>query len=241
MRGAYLEDLSWPEAERWLAGDPLLLLPLGAAAKEHGPHLPLATDRITVDWLAAQLVGEFPLLVAPTVAYHHYPAFVDFPGSTTLAADTSRDLIVQICESLARHGMRRCYALNNGVSTLGPLRAAAELLAGGGVELRWLDLGALHRRFNAEFGAPEWSGHADEVETSLMLHIAAQCVDMARAVADGGEGPGPLRRERDLPGLYAPHGVVGDARRATAAKGARVAAAMLAQIRAELGDFGLVG
>ncbi len=241
MRGAYLESLSWPEAERWLAGEPLLLLPLGAAAKEHGPHLPLATDRITVDWLAARLVEEFPLLVAPTVGYHHYPAFVDFPGSTSLAADTARDLIVQICTSLARHGMRRCYALNNGVSTLGPLRAAAERLAGDGVELRWLDLGALHRRCTAEFGAPEWSGHADEVETSLMLHIAPEWVDMSQAVADGGEGPGPLRRERGLPGLYAPQGVIGDARRATAEKGARVAALILAQIRAELRDFGLPG
>ena len=39
--GVKLETLSWIEAERWFASNPVVVIPLGAAAKEHDPHLPL--------------------------------------------------------------------------------------------------------------------------------------------------------------------------------------------------------
>ncbi len=35
-----LENLSWQVADRVLASNPLVVIPLGAAAKEHGPHFP---------------------------------------------------------------------------------------------------------------------------------------------------------------------------------------------------------
>ena len=44
--GAYLGDLSWPEAERRYAESPIVILPFGAGAKEHGPHMPMNADRV---------------------------------------------------------------------------------------------------------------------------------------------------------------------------------------------------
>jgi creatinine amidohydrolase len=42
--GVWLEDLTWPEAKaRFEAGMPVVI-PIGAASKAHGPHLPLKTD-----------------------------------------------------------------------------------------------------------------------------------------------------------------------------------------------------
>jgi hypothetical protein len=40
--GVRLGDLSWPEAERRFAETPVVILPFGAGAKEHGPHIPRA-------------------------------------------------------------------------------------------------------------------------------------------------------------------------------------------------------
>ena len=45
-KGIYLEHLTWAEAEPLLRADPLVVIPVGAATKEHGPHLPLDTDRL---------------------------------------------------------------------------------------------------------------------------------------------------------------------------------------------------
>ena len=43
-KGVLLEDLTWLEAEKVLTGETVVVIPLGAAAKEHGPHLRLKND-----------------------------------------------------------------------------------------------------------------------------------------------------------------------------------------------------
>jgi hypothetical protein len=44
LRGAFLEDLTWLEAKVWFDRDPVIVIGIGAIAKEHGHHLPLNTD-----------------------------------------------------------------------------------------------------------------------------------------------------------------------------------------------------
>ncbi len=44
--GVKLETINWIEAEKWFATDPVVVIPLGAAAKQHGPHLSLNNDAI---------------------------------------------------------------------------------------------------------------------------------------------------------------------------------------------------
>ena len=62
----------------------------------------------------------------PTLSYGFYPAFLEYPGSTSLSVETHRDVVIQIARSIAGYGSRRIYVLNTGISTLRPLRAAAE-------------------------------------------------------------------------------------------------------------------
>ena len=61
----------------------------------------------------------------PTVNYSFYPAFVEYPGSTSLRMETARDMIVDIIRGIARHGPKRFYVLNTGVSTLRALAPRA--------------------------------------------------------------------------------------------------------------------
>jgi len=219
--GVKLETLSWVEAERYFAVNPVVVIPLGAAAKEHGPHLPLNNDAIITDWLAEQLRRLRPVVIAPLINASYYPAFVDYPGSISLRAETARDVIVDSCSSLARFGLTRFYVLNTGISTLGPLAAAKSLL-GDKLVFEYLRLDKALQTLPPGLLAQRYGSHADEAETSLMLHIAPEVVDMSLAVDDGVEGEGRLTRQRGE-GLWSRSGIYGQANLASADKGRSIA------------------
>src|SRR4051794_36885499 len=139
-KGVLLEDLTWVEAEKVLTPDAVVVIPLGAASKEHGPHLKLKNDFLIAEYLKRRVLAEANVVVAPTVAYSFYPAFVEYPGATSLGLEPSRDTIVEICRGLARFGPRRFYVLNTGVSTRRALEPAAAVLAGDGILMRFTNL-----------------------------------------------------------------------------------------------------
>lgn len=237
-KGVLLADLTWLEAEALFGPETIVVIPIGAAAKEHGPHLRLDNDLRLADYFRDRVLASAEVVVTPTVPYHYYPAFIEYPGSTTLELETARDLIVEIVRSIARHGPRRFYVLNTGVSTKHALEPAAELLAAEGVLLRFTDLLAVVKPIEVELAEQAGGTHADEIETSMMLYVAPERVDMSKAVADyhpRGER-GWLSRDPDTTETYSKTGVWGDPTLATRAKGERIVegivAAMLADIDA---------
>jgi creatinine amidohydrolase len=231
-----LERLAWTDAERALAPEALIVLPIGAALKEHGPHLPLRTDWLLAEALAERVLREAEVVLLPTLAWHHYPAFAEYPGSVSLRAETARDVVVDIARSLARHGPRRFYALNTGFSTMEPLAMAADALARERVLLRFTDMPAALATASKGIAQQAQGTHADEVETSMLLHLAPGDMEMARAVRDGEpRGAGPLTRDPAGKGIYSPSGVFGDATLATAEKGARIFDALVRTVLVDLG------
>lgn len=231
-----LQDLTWLEAQRHLTPDAVVVLPIGAAAKEHGPHLRLDNDRVMAEALAGHVLahGGEHVIVAPTLAYHYYPAFAAYPGSTTLRLETARDLTVDVVMSLAEHGPRRFYALNTGLSTVRALEPAARTLAEAGLVLRWTDLPRALEPAVRRWAKQAGGTHADEVETSIMLHLAPDRVDMSQAVRDYHPGKGPLTRDAAQPGILSPTGAYGDPTLATAEKGRHFYDALAAAVLADL-------
>jgi creatinine amidohydrolase len=221
--GIKLEDLTWVEAEAALTADSIVVIPLGAALKEHGPHLKLKNDLLLADYLKEAVLRSANVLVTPTVPYSFYPAFVEYPGSVSLKLDTARDTIVQIVQSLASFGPHRFYVLNTGVSTIRMLEPAAELLAAQGILLHYANLEKLLGSVIREVSEQEGGTHADEIETSMMLVIAPQTVDMSKAVKDFDKtGKGRLSRNRESGKTYSPTGIWGDASLASVEKGQAV-------------------
>lgn len=234
-RGVRLEELTWVEAERVLTPEAVVVIPLGAAAKEHGPHLKLKNDQLLADYFRDRVLEQAEVVMAPGLPYHYYPAFVEYPGSTSLRLETARDVVVDICRGLARFGPRRFYVLNTGVSTVKALAPAAELLATDGILLRYTVLKDALGPVEKEVAQQEGGSHADEIETSMMLVIAPSTVDMSKAVKDyDAVGKGPLSRTRNANTTYSPTGIWGDASLATAAKGRRVVEAMTAALLADI-------
>jgi creatinine amidohydrolase len=233
-RGVLLEDLTWPEAEKILRPETVVVIPIGAESKEHGPHLKLKNDWLMAEYLKRRVLERVDVVVAPTVNYHFYPAFVEYPGSTTLRLETARDLMVDICRSLARYGPRRFYALNTGVSTVNALRPAAELLAKDGILLRFTAMGTIAQPAEDDVKQQEGGTHADEIETSMMLYIAPESVDMKKAVKDYHPGRGGLTRNPNGPGAYSATGIWGDPTLATREKGELLVRTMVNNIVKEI-------
>ena len=230
-----LEDMTWQEAERALTPEAVVVLPLGAAAKERGPHLLLKNDWILAEYLKQRVLAAADVVVAPTIAYSYYPAFAEYPGSISLRLETARDLLVDACRSLARFGPKRFYVLNTGVSTRRALGPASEIMAQESIALRWTDLKSVLGPVEAQIAQQPFGSHADEIETSMMLYIAPQTCDMSRALCDcHAQAEGKLTRDPNGAGTYSPTGSFGDPTLATREKG-RVA--MEAWVAAVLGEI----
>ena len=219
--GIALADLTWQDAESALTPFTVVVIPLGPGSVEQGPHLKLNAGERLARHLASRIQESASVVIAPPLIYHFFPAYAEYPGSTSLSQTTARDLTVDVVRSIARHGPRRFYVLNTSGAAMRALTDAAAVLADSGLLLGWTDLryqlanARITRQQRAVDGAP----HADELETSMMLAIDPASVDMKRATAEYGRGAGVLTRKVDGPGIVSKTGVLGDPTVATAEKG----------------------
>ena len=116
----------WDEVARRIDAGAAAILPIGAAAKQHGLHLPLNTDRIQAEFLQRVSRTQIDALIWPTLTYGHYPAFVDYAGSTSLSAATFEAMsCTEIASGILGHGCRALFVLDTGISTLRAGRARA--------------------------------------------------------------------------------------------------------------------
>lgn len=228
--GAWLGDLSWPEAEARYATTPVVILPFGAGAKEHGPHLPMNADRVMMDHLLDAAIASQNVLVAPPILHGWFPAFRDFPGTEVANPAVFQAYVQQIAESLVRQGAQRILFLNTGISRATGLPiaiAAREIRVATGVPTLVVSWDDLETDEIAALQEQVMGGHGDEIETSINLFLQPEQVDMDLAVTDygergekdyGGYQPGRLTRDPTDP-LYSPSGIFGDATLATPEKG----------------------
>ena len=217
-RGVWLEDLTWVEAKARFDTGAVVVMPIGAASKAHGPHLPLKTDALTARALGQGLIDRLDVVAAPVVGFGFYPAFTSFAGSQHLGADTFKALLRQLVGNFRGHGVRRVVLVNTGVSTERPIdELAAELATGPG------DLLVLHMRLTGHSAEAlvenKEGGHADERETSVVLALDPRAVRMDKLALEG-----PFEKT----------GATGDPTRATAFKGERLLAARVDDLAAAI-------
>ena len=144
-------------------------------------------------------------------------------------------MIVDTCRSLANFGLSRFYVINTGLSTLRPLAAVRQVLDED-LDFRYLNFDDALAELPPGLLQQNYGSHADEQETSLMLHIAPDVVEMSLAVDDGAEGEGRLSRRRGE-GTWSPSGVYGQATFASADKGKVIAGVLRDRVIAELRQF----
>ena len=77
-KGVRLEHSSWKDAEKLLTADSVVVIPIGAALKEHGPHLRLRNDLTLAEYFADRVTQASAVVATPPLTYHFYPAFLDY-------------------------------------------------------------------------------------------------------------------------------------------------------------------
>lgn len=188
-KSRFWADLTTREFARLDAAATIAVLPV-AAIEQHGPHLPLSVDTSLVDGVIAAALPHLPddlrVLFLPTQQVGKSNEHQRFPGTLSLSAETLIRVWTEIGESVARTGIKKLVLFNSHggqVSLMDivarDLRTRCELIV---FSCNWftLPLGeAVDRLFPPEehrFGI-----HAGDIETSMMLALQPQFVDMAQA------------------------------------------------------------
>ncbi len=231
-KGIRVEEQTWLEVEAALANNAIAILPIAAACKEHGKHLPMSTDYIQAEWLISKLITQVNAVIWPTLGYGYYPAFVDYPGSCSINEITFEKVVLEIIQGIIASGAKHIFLLNTGISTIQPLKNTVESF-NNSVSIQLLNIysGVNFCATEKKIKQQIRGSHADEIETSIMLAIAPEKVTMALAdTCIEEKQPGPLNRTRlDQPN-YSPSGVYGDARFASVEKGEMLIDAMLKDV-----------
>ncbi|MEM3986743.1 MAG: creatininase family protein [Candidatus Methanomethylicia archaeon] len=177
-----LSAMSWIEAGKVLSSIGMVIIPVGSF-EQHGLHLGLGTDWI-IAWELSRRVGErtnIPVLpVLPYgVAVHH----MDFPGTITLSPNTFRAVLMDILESLSKHGVSKVLFINGHGGNLNSLlevcRYAREKFGILCVVCQWWDI--LSGMGKTILGQPAQT-HAGYAETALMLALKPEAVNLNYAI-----------------------------------------------------------
>lgn len=195
----------------------LLVVPTGAL-EQHGPHLPLDTDTVVAAAVAHGLARARPDVgLTPPLPLGASGEHADFPGTVSIGTLALTEVLVELVRDADRH-WAGVLVVNGHGGNRDALTAAAQRSR---VEGRTL---AVHH-----VGHPGMDAHAGRAETSLLLHLAPERVDLKAAAAGRTE---PL--EQLLPALrregvraLSPNGVLGDPTGASDAEGRRLLAALI--------------
>jgi len=157
--------------------DPRLIIPVGTC-EQHGPHLPLGSDTIIVERLACDLSMEFKVLMAPTVEYGvNVETERGFAGNASLRKKTLHRLLNDLLDHWEATGVRE-FILLTAHEQDAHLEALSTVVTSG-ARVRVVDILSVGIVDLLE-GQSE-PMHGDEVDTSLMLYIAPELVDMTLA------------------------------------------------------------
>lgn len=169
-------------ADRFTADpDTVVLIPVGAT-EQHGPHLPVGTDTIVATALADAAAGDVALVVPPLAFGASQFHGTELAGTIACSGHDTAAAALRVAEACADSGARRVLFVNGHVGNAAPLWIACDDFrhrfpdSGIGV-MQWWDLTPdIARRATAD--AVDW--HANAAETSLMLVLRPELVDVER-------------------------------------------------------------
>jgi creatinine amidohydrolase len=213
---------SWPDIAAAIERGVLAVLSVGAV-EQHGAHLPLLTDTVLSAGVARRIAQGLGAILLPPIAYGDAWNNEGFAGTLSIGPSTLRAIIEDIGRGLHRMNVKGLVVINGHFGNREPIALAARTLH------ETLHFPVLHLDYpkletfaaaicDSEPAAPTFY-HADEVETSMMLALAPESVDMARAEPEYPQFPETFGLEPMQLREFNHSGVFGDPRPSTAEKG----------------------
>jgi creatinine amidohydrolase len=172
-----LKEMRPAEAEAHVGRDPRLIVPIGTC-EQHGPHMPLGCATTIVERVASDLSAEFGVLLAPTVEYGvNVETERGFAGNGSLRKKTLHRMLNDLLDTWEATGIREFILLT--AHEHDPHLEAMSTLITSEARVRAVDIFGVDTSDLLE-GQTEHM-HGDEVDTSLMLYLAPELVDMSLA------------------------------------------------------------
>ena len=228
----HFEDLKGPEIAQAIGPGSILLWPIGAV-EQHGPHLPLSVDHVIADTVASAVADAAPpeldVWLLPTLSVSKSNEHAWSPGTLWLSATTLLAVVADVARSIATTSAQRLVFLNahGGNSSLLNV-ACREIRLEHGL-LTFLAHPSLPPDQGGDSAASEMGMgiHGGLGETSMMLHLRPDLVDMSKATR---QIPEPLADNDHvrfggsvtfgwLSNDFGPDGHIGDPTGATADRG----------------------
>lgn len=224
-----------------------------AATEQHGPHLPLATDRLIGEFFSKKLHEAVPdhLLILPAVAVGCSDHHMGFAGTLSLSHDSFRNQVKDIIRSVIRHGFQKIILLNSHGGNQAVGQVVLEQLGHEYPDVHfvmttWWRI-AMKRLYEITETGPGGVGHAGEFETSLMLLIAPHLVVKENIYPKSNRPTFPWAEGDMLRGAGASYfrnmkamtvtGVFGDPTAASKEKGQQITDAVVAALQEVVEDI----
>jgi creatinine amidohydrolase len=207
------------------------LLPVGAV-EAHGHHLSIETDDVIAEALVREVSSRTGILALPAVSYGYLKGLRDFQGSVSLSQDTFRMVLSDIAVALAEKGFSKLGVVNCHIPNSPLIDEVSHLVKS---RIRMLNLSFLDVGYvlNNICTSKQWHPgiyHAEEIETSLMLHLRPELVDMSKAKPSYPAKPKDFGIRYMHWSDFTPDGVVGDPTQATKEKGEKIFDYFVSQI-----------
>lgn len=204
----------------------IAILPIGAV-EAHGPHLPLGTDNYLAERLSERVAEKTGAFVLPTLPYGQVWSLKNFPGSINISNESLISLLFDMGVSLHQQGFRIFVMVNGHLGNAVALKEAARRLYSEIPDFKVLYLFYPGVKKVTEEVRETKSAHASyfhacEIETSYMLYLAEEYVDMSRAITDIPDIPMSADATPTPWEEFTSSAVLGDAKIATKEKGAKI-------------------
>lgn len=219
-----LQMLNESQASAALHRAQIALLPLGAV-EPHGDHLPLATDNLLAERFCERLdaaLGDASVML-PVLPFSQVWSLQGHAGAVDIGNDLLSQLLQALARNMAGYGIPALAVINAHYGNFDAMKSAARALKKEGITLlsyTWAGMNDCVHRLRESKEAKTGYMHADEIETSLMLELAPEAVQMARARAHYPEFPPNFAWQQMHWTEFSDYAVLGDPRCATAEKGA---------------------
>ncbi len=219
------EKATWPEIKTAIEQNRVAILPFGAH-EEHGPHCPLSTDTVMANGLATRLAEQIDGILLPPIPYGETWNTSGFPGTLSLSFSTVKAILMDLGVGLMKSGVKALIVVNGHFGNRAPIELACrELKVKYDFPVLLIDYPGLERLASeiceSKPAAPSFY-HADELETSVMLALMPDAVQMDKAQAEYPDFPPTFASEPIYLHTFCKSGVFGDPRPATAEKGEKL-------------------
>jgi creatinine amidohydrolase len=180
----FLGEMTNSEVEAFLAQHHTVLVPTGST-EQHGPHAPLLTDVLIPQEIARRVAPRIGAVVAPPINYALSYPHVGFIGLVHIRIQTFMAMVEDLCHSFASVGFKRIVFLNghydNTYAIAYACANAAEKLPADvkAFPVNYWD--GMPPDVSAQYVSLAKGMHANAAETSAILRINPDLVDMSRA------------------------------------------------------------